>query len=852
MADRDPFLKYSESTQRPHAYSSLDARPDPDKVLRSLPRQMPPVNHVRQRHRSEALHSNSSSDPSRPRRTAASSMLVPSDGALRHNEVDGAGPLSLDDEYDLSREDPKIMQDVERAVFLKRQREARLRAQQDSIPTWHREHRRASSSTATSSPSPQPLPKRRFDERNRPTTPSSAKSMEMGSFSSMADLNTHPLPCSVDDGRTLDWSSAATEIRSDKRWSLSLSKRRNTPSLASTADQIHKLEKLYTEHINNIKRKCSFQTISKANVVKNQLERRYHLMTPSPKYPTLNILDVYRWYREQSPNARVSLESLEPFSWLKEDEASRTLVPRSPRYLSAAVVERCIHSQDQPKDYLYHQESQSLSYPVDSAMSSRSTKSRASETRLPPVYEDGIDSPSRGSLPIQSETSSRNEVIDESPLDSDVGPQSNVPSDLGSELRIVIDHGSPSSGLISPPEFRNNSSTSASNLDVSRHSRSRPSLGGRELNEISGTARSTRVSLPSMLATSKPANSPRKVEIDEKRLAIGYMHKTRVLADITAQNARSRQLLHRISALVREHEVLQSNTLRPLGIRDIPHIKELSESLNHDPAAVTGNTRKLKGWKAVEDIHCRLVRQRALFRQFLEANHAPECKWSLDQSINSLRESLDKLQENQRVMTEEGHRVASLLNRVRDTHVNVKETYKRVLAETSTPYVELSDIVVLEENYRDKYQQVWEWCMNVLTFLFDTITPFWRTYGKTIGEDIRDFLIIPLYRNEFTGEPKRYSIKSLPRRTFCHWVVLSLICATSWIITSSATYLACSLMSYYRLQWIPYESFRWVILPMFWASIAFFWTICILGAAFSVLQLGTLVWWLGWSLRVLS
>jgi hypothetical protein len=40
----------------------------------------------------------------------------------------------------------------------------------------------------------------------------------------------------------------------------------------------------------------------------------------------------------------------------------------------------------------------------------------------------------------------------------------------------------------------------------------------------------------------------------------------------------------------------------------------LLEALNHDPSAITGATRRLRGWAAVEDIHRRVGRQRAMLR----------------------------------------------------------------------------------------------------------------------------------------------------------------------------------------------------------------------------------------------
>lgn len=140
--------------------------------------------------------------------------------------------------------------------------------------------------------------------------------------------------------------------------------------------------------------------------------------------------------------------------------------------------------------------------------------------------------------------------------------------------------------------------------------------------------------------------------------------------------------------------------------------------------------------------------------------------------------------------------------------------------------------------------------MDTLTFLLDTVTPFWRTYGKPIGEDVRDFLIIPLYRNEFTGESKRYPIQALPSRSFHHWLALILFFFGSITINILQTRAAISSAAHYKLPMIPYESIRWTALPFFWISIIIQWWAVIGEFAVVVMQFGVLTWWAGWSVRL--
>jgi hypothetical protein len=167
-----------------------------------------------------------------------------------------------------------------------------------------------------------------------------------------------------------------------------------------------------------------------------------------------------------------------------------------------------------------------------------------------------------------------------------------------------------------------------------------------------------------------------------------------------------------------------------------------------------------------------------------------------------------------------------------------------------TNSVQLSEIVGLEERYKDQYQQFWEWGMDALTFLLDTVTPFWRTYGKTIGEDVQDFLVIPWYRNEFTGETKRYPIKRLPRRSFRHWMALLLFFNLAAALTLLQGRAAVSSSVHYRLLWIPHNGLRWTVMPFFWIGIFIQWCAVIVEFSIVFAQLAIVIWWFGWFVRV--
>jgi hypothetical protein len=142
--------------------------------------------------------------------------------------------------------------------------------------------------------------------------------------------------------------------------------------------------------------------------------------------------------------------------------------------------------------------------------------------------------------------------------------------------------------------------------------------------------------------------------------------------------------------------------------------------------------------------------------------------------------------------------------------------------------------------------------MDALTLLLDTVTPFWRTYGKTIGEDIRDFLIIPLYRNEFTGEVKRYSINALPKRSPHHWLGLGIVFLGSILWTFFQARVALSFTMHSKLRWIPIEGMRYPALPFFWTVILIQWSAVCIECGIVLMELGVIVWWMGWSIKLLN
>ncbi|TFK56693.1 hypothetical protein OE88DRAFT_1803363 [Heliocybe sulcata] len=335
-----------------------------------------------------------------------------------------------------------------------------------------------------------------------------------------------------------------------------------------------------------------------------------------------------------------------------------------------------------------------------------------------------------------------------------------------------------------------------------------------------------------------------------------YERKAQMLEDAVAQNTRIRMLLQRVATGVKDYDAVrrQLSELSRTPGESLP--QDLIDAFSHDPAAVTGTTRRSKGWRAVEDIHRRLQLQNDVMRSFVVRE---ECRDNMDPAkslfedqIKALIDTLHRLEDQRRTIERRAVDISDMLAQVKPIHAEAKREYNETLAHTSVVYDELSLIVRLEESYKDNYQQLWEFGMDALTFLLDTVTPFWRNYGKVIGEDVQDFLIIPWYRNEFTGEAKRYQIKRVPRRSLRHWfglfVFFNLTLAVTFLQARAATFVS----SLWRLSAISHAGLWWLAMPLFWIAFFIQWIAVLIELAIVGGQLAVIMWWFGWAMKIFS
>ncbi|KAI0655228.1 hypothetical protein C8Q70DRAFT_1022597 [Cubamyces menziesii] len=900
-------------------------------------------------------------EPSRPRDAHAAASLsrrtvsLSKRGEQRDKFVKGLSTgltESFSNEFDLSREDPAILEDVQRALRLKARREARLKTLQSSPARsdLHATPEAASLSSVSAGSSPVAAagPSAHAFQRQ----PGLSGDSEVDFSPATGPTPLHPVPSSSNGGATLDWSLPAAEDSRERRWSISITKRKGKElSLGTNKEIIEKQESLYADKLQQIRSRAKPHTLRKAAITSDQLERRYRLLMPKGKVPGINLLEVVRWYRKQDDHVRETLDSMEPSTWMKHlwDKHGAPKAGNSAWSPTALVMEEYVKFHTSPHTMSTIPEDEvalpaspnaasfsEVRSPSTSSYSwtsprhslepaiSRKRSSYDAQVSFEPLVESGRDSIgprsrhssegfsrnwrtpiaggdsarsslysliSKGASPNSSRkhlrglgrrlgrrpsddalSSARNSVSEHSAQsaseDGHYGHQkmATLRPDSRNAMRSEDEH-SPAEAMDAKPSESSTVRVDAtdepptatqSTTIFSKASGLTPRAGEDVPTHVPLPRRRHRRSLPSSTKDLfvREREKQRRAA-DEQKEREEYEIKAQVLEDAISQNYRIRHLLQRVSAGAREYDSVQSSLSELLRI-PYPRIPpEVMDAFVHDPSAVTGATRRVRSWQAVEDIHARIQRQRQTLQSFLCTQlgegqlEQPSVDVFQDQIAAAIR-ALEQLASHREALVRKAEEVATVLKRVKGIQATVKKDYNDTLAHTSLVYPELSQIAALEENYRNHYQQFWDIGLDALTLLLDTVTPFWRNYGKVIGEDVQDFLIIPWYRNEFTGEPKRYPIKQFPRRSFRHWVGLLCLSFLSVVVTLLQTRAAASLTLNFNLPWITHAGLWWIVIPIYTIGLLITWCAVIFECCILLAQSGVVIWWLGWSVGLFT
>ncbi|KAJ3853876.1 hypothetical protein EV368DRAFT_38016, partial [Lentinula lateritia] len=770
----------------------------------------------------------------------------------------------------------------------------------------------------------------------------------------------HPIPLSNDGGETLDWSDEKSEKaeKSEKRWSLSVSRRGKEKEKEKGKDKEKERERELLPSAEDLKRFEGFSTLlpNHQSEITATTASASASSTSETDIKDFNLLKVSKWYSAQDPLVRSSLEKAEPFIWLKHLEKKRNLkqpegeghkdkaggeednakedftatTTRLPWHLSALIMEEYILAQSAKNNFHFpalpvgnipHLHQPPLLDPPSFIPRPSNESRRSLESTLSSIFSSGganatANTPAPGGAGFSSPASSRSRVhirdsfglrkprpaaaaaaATTNANDSDDGngygssarnsatEQSDNGGDRGGGLFIRVESEAPDTaapGVVSPIRGGGSgvSPSSSAGADVAGSTAAPDAVGSNRDSSTASRTRTNTRNLRSLRALRNRNSLPtteedrirlaierkRKQEADEAREDMEYELKAQLVASCKDSNAHIRSVLNHIAQHMREYEVCQAGFTAGDGGRSgyTAISPELFEAFSHDPANVTSSTKRLKTYRAVDDIHHRLTRQRAVFAEFLDQNRQRTRTHSgsdtlatqdvLKDPIESLLSTLKKLEDHRLGIVRRGKEACEMLRDTQVVHAEVKREYNGTLAHTSVVYPELSQIVALEESYKDQYQHLWDLGMDALTFILDSVTPFWRSYGKLIGDDVQDFLIIPLYRNEFTGEAKRYPVLRVPARSLRHWLGLLGFFVVSGGVTVLQARTAAGCVGNYRLEgWLEYGGVRWVrwgVIPVFWVGILGMWMAVLGEAAVVLMQVGMGVWWVGWAVGV--
>jgi uncharacterized coiled-coil protein SlyX len=173
-------------------------------------------------------------------------------------------------------------------------------------------------------------------------------------------------------------------------------------------------------------------------------------------------------------------------------------------------------------------------------------------------------------------------------------------------------------------------------------------------------------------------------------------HRDRTLEALKAANMRIKQLLSTASKGIAEYDGLQSSLCDRLKTSYTHLPKDVLDAFSHDPSAVTGNTRSSKGWRAVEDIHKRIMLQRQTLQAFVDALPLAVSSVSLpseglySDSVSTLNDLIEELQSQRQDVKSQVAQFRAMVDRVKELRDQLKPEYERAGKQTSATYSEVS------------------------------------------------------------------------------------------------------------------------------------------------------------------
>lgn len=230
---------------------------------------------------------------------------------------------------------------------------------------------------------------------------------------------------------------------------------------------IRKCINMLVERLNKLRASASSQTLRKAKITSDQLQRRYSLVERSIELgsPPLNIAEASRWHGYQGEARQRSFEMAEPRTWLKHLPRKTSRLSRW--HLSALIVEQFIAAQSAPPQDPHHMEPipeddslQSVSFPLTRESSLERVRASLDVSSRSPRRSSDIESRQSADSTFSSIVSGSSHPVILRPSSNDQAnrPGVKVPSISETTDRDADDR-TPVRMDISPEKPRSNNST---------------------------------------------------------------------------------------------------------------------------------------------------------------------------------------------------------------------------------------------------------------------------------------------------------------------------------------------------------------------------------------------------------
>ncbi|EJD03634.1 uncharacterized protein FOMMEDRAFT_166988 [Fomitiporia mediterranea MF3/22] len=366
-----------------------------------------------------------------------------------------------------------------------------------------------------------------------------------------------------------------------------------------------------------------------------------------------------------------------------------------------------------------------------------------------------------------------------------------------------------------------------------------------------------RVSLPPAFQTPKTrrSRSNTRTEAQNHALQVEYTRKKELLDALVARNQRMRALLQVASRSIHDYDETQSSMAQKLGLNYQPLPPEVLEAVKHDPSASVGHLRSLQGWRAVEDIHLRRERQKDVLQRFTSSLQNSIAPLSLpkdgiyERTMASLSDLVERLHSQRSTVLSHVRQTHELLARVKKMRDELKPEFDEASKHTSANYPELVQLESLLDEIVNETNKLWRLAEASISFLLTSVAPLMKTFGRPVWDEVHDFLVIPLYRNGFSGEDHWYPV-TFPRRSLVHWLRLLFFSTSAPLLLYHGARFFVALLTHGYVIRIP------VFIPTFVVYVVFSGLMC----AFASLLFGLFVvvlcemfivlWWLLWLLRI--